>query len=290
MRIAAAAALLCAAAGLGGCGTESPPEVRVFAASSLTDVLTRLAPVYEKETGTKVVLNLAASSTLAHQIVQGAPCDLFLSADEEWVEFTRSRRGGIEDGVLLTNRLVVIVAGPPVTNLISSVGSFHIDRSGSIGGTDAIIEVLSAKGDSANFRVRRIAIGDPEHVPAGRYARRGLESLGLWEECRDRLVPCESVRAAVAMVQRGEADAGIVYRTDAATAGLRAVMSLPILMSDERDGPGAAEFPGVEARVVALMIPGEGGGPGNRFLAWLRGPKATAAFRAAGFGIPGEER
>ena len=286
MRIAGAAALLCAAAGLGACGKESPPEVRVFAASSLTDVLTRLAPVYEKETGTKVVLNLAASSTLAHQIVQGAPCDLFLSADEEWVEFVRSRIGGHDGGVLLTNRLVVVLAGPSAALL---VGRIDIDRSGVIGGGDAIFGALSADGDPAFARIRRIAIGDPEHVPAGRYARRGLESLGLWEECRDRLVSCESVRAALALVQRGEADAGIVYRTDAAVSGLPTVQAYPRIPSEFVPGIDAAEFPGIEARVAALLLDGSDG-PGGRFLVWLRGPHATAAFRAAGFGIPGEER
>ncbi|MCK6479653.1 MAG: molybdate ABC transporter substrate-binding protein [Planctomycetes bacterium] len=289
MRRLAAGILALAALGA-GCGEEGP-EVRVFAASSLTDVLGTLAADFEEETGTRVRLNLASSSTLAKQIVEGARCDLFLSADEEWAAFVRreERAGTGAAEVLLANRMVVVLADP-------SLHPYYLggDLDEARWGDESLRRALTAPG------IRRIAVGDPEHVPAGRYARKGLEALGIWDACRDRLVPCESVRAALALVKRGEADAGIVYRTDALASGLPVVVNGVLDYSEfvSAATPQALhgqalhgqELPGVEARVLAVPCSGVTGSPGALFLSFLRTDRATAVFTKAGFLVPGRSR
>jgi len=281
VRFPAAAAL--ALAGLaGGCGKPAGPEVRVFAASSLTDVLGALAPLYEGETGTKVVLDVASSSTLARQIVEGAPCDLFLSADEEWADYVeRDGWGNMADKEpFLTNGLVLVLADGVDGDPWDTPRGLEPPAAA---GDEAIRRALAPGPRALGREVKRIAVGDPAHVPAGRYARRGLENLGIWEECRGRLIPCDSVRSALALVLSGEADAGIVYRSDAlAAASVHAVPPNPFPEA------GTAPLPGVEARYMSVTFLKSEDGP--RFLAWLREPARKAVFRAAGFGIPGEDR
>ena len=175
-----------------GPGASPPDRVRVSAAVSLTGPLERVAGAFQRDTGTAVELNLAGSITLAAQILAGAPVDLFISADERQMD--RVAAEALIDGntgvVLLSNRLAVVVpAGAP-----------------------------TPPGDAGALRApgfRRIAIGDPAGVPAGVYTRSYLASLGLWDALAPRVVPTRSVRAALAVVEAGDADAGIVYQTDA---------------------------------------------------------------------------
>jgi molybdate transport system substrate-binding protein len=166
-------------------------EVTVFAAASLAEALEEAARGYEQASGNKVVLNVGGSNDLARQIVAGAAADLFFSADRAQMDVVE--KAGLvraADRVeLLSNVLVVVVPAASPTR-------------------------IAAPRDLTGLR--RLALADPEAVPAGVYARSYLESLGLWAALKDRVVPTLNVRAAMAAVESGNADAGIVYRTDAA--------------------------------------------------------------------------
>ncbi|HKO56869.1 MAG TPA: molybdate ABC transporter substrate-binding protein [Thermoanaerobaculia bacterium] len=220
------AVLLCAATARGA-------ELRVSAAASLTDVLRELGAAYERRTGTEVVFNFGASSTLATQIVHGAPADVFVSADERQMDrvATMTRRK------LLSNVLVVVVPA----------GS-RVDW----------------------MKARRIAIANPQTVPAGVYAKQWLTSRGLWTKLAPRMIPTDNVRAALAAVEAGHADAGIVYRTDAKISP-RVRIALVV-----EDGP-AISYPGAVLKGAAS--PKEAA----RFLDFLASPAAKAVFRRHGF-------
>lgn len=173
------------------CSPVRADELTVFAAASLTDALKEVAQGFEASTGHTVLFNLGGSNDLARQIKAGAPADVFFSADKaqmdglEQAGFVRAR-----DRVdVLSNVLVAVVP------MSSTAG-------------------LSRPGDLRS--VKRLALADPQAVPAGVYARQWLESVGLWDELADRVVPALNVRAALSAVESEHADAGIVYRTDAA--------------------------------------------------------------------------
>jgi molybdate transport system substrate-binding protein len=167
-------------------------EVEVFAAASLTDALNEIATDYEKETGNKIIFNFAASSTLDMQIKAGAPADIFFSADEAKMD-DLARQGLIVMETrkdLLSNSLVVV--GPA--------------------GNSAAWTSAAPLADS---KIQKIALGQPQSVPAGIYAKAYLQQIGLWDQVAARVIPMENVRAALAAVETGNADAGIVYKTDA---------------------------------------------------------------------------
>jgi molybdate transport system substrate-binding protein len=172
-------------------GPATGDELVVYAAASLTDALKEVAQVFERSTGHKVVFNLGGSNDLARQIKAGAPADVFFSADK--VQMDGLEAAGLvraRDRVdVLSNVLVVVV---PATSTAR----------------------LTGPGDLP--AVSRLALADPQAVPAGVYARTWLESVGLWGKLKDKLVPTLNVRAALAAVESENADAGIVYRTDAA--------------------------------------------------------------------------
>lgn len=187
---------------------EQKQELLVFAAASLTDVLGELSKRFERRGGVPVKLSFAASSVLARQIEAGGKADVFISADQEWMDYlqqrdlvdARSRRD------LVGNRLVLIAPA------------------------DSKVELRIAPGFplTAALRGGRLSTGDPGTVPVGRYARAALVSLGLWDELRDRLVPADNVRSALMFVSRGEAPLGIVYETDARVdSGVRIVDTFP---------------------------------------------------------------
>ena len=232
--------------------TRQPEQLLISAAISLSDVLDELERVFEAAGAIRVDINLAGSNTLARQIVAGAPVDLFVSANE--AEMQRVERAArVREGsrtILLSNQLVVVSPD---------------DRRGR----------LRSVGDLLGPAVQRIALGDPAAVPAGVYARRYLESLGLWDELAGKVVPTRSVRAALAAVEAGNADAAFVYRTDATTARRAAVaFEIPI-----RDAP--------EIRYLAAIIE-DGPNPtaAVEFLRFLRSAAARAVFERAGFIVP----
>ena len=169
--------------------------VTVFAAASLTDALGKIGQAYEAAGNGHVVFNFAASSLLARQIGSSAGTDMFISADTDWMDYL-DNRGLIAHATrvnLLGNHLALIA--PADSNVTVTIAP-HFDLAGALGGG-------------------RLALADPDSVPAGKYARAALTSLGVWDGVSGHLAPAENVRAALAYVARGEAPLGIVYTTDA---------------------------------------------------------------------------
>jgi molybdate transport system substrate-binding protein len=167
-------------------------EITVFAAASLTDSLKEIAADYEKSSGDKVTFNLGASSTLARQIDAGAPADIFFSADEAQMDGL-AKQGLIDASTRksrLGNSLVVVIPG------------------------DSTLQIQSA-GDLTNAAVKQIALADPKAVPAGVYAKAWLTRQQLWPAIEPKVVPTENVRAALAAVESGNVELGVVYKTDA---------------------------------------------------------------------------
>ncbi|MHC4948071.1 MAG: molybdate ABC transporter substrate-binding protein [Planctomycetota bacterium] len=256
VRIAAPGALaavaLAAVAGA-GCGSgDETPTITVLAATSATDVVTEAARAFEARTGTRVVLSFAASSTLARQIEQGAPADVFLSASAEWME-EADRRGLLEPGstrAVASNRLVLVAPrGQPIEVSFNSGHDFARAFEGSL------------------------ALGDPTHVPAGIYARQALESYGWWADVADRVLPASDVRHALRLVALGEAGAAIVYATDvAATDAVTVIAEFP------KTSHGPITYP------VGLC---RGAGPeARRFIDFLAGAEARAIFARHSFAPP----
>jgi len=169
----------------------------VLAAASLQEAMTDAADVWARQ-HEKPVLSFAGSSALARQIEAGAPADLFVSADEEWMDYV-ARKGLIRAGTrapFLSNRLVLIApAGSRATLTIGR--GFPLARALGTG---------------------RLAMADPDAVPAGKYGAAALTSLGVWDRVKGKVARAENVRAALALVERGEAPFGIVYATDAAAS------------------------------------------------------------------------
>ena len=230
----------------GSTGGEGAP-VMVSAAVSLTDVLERLARTYEKQMGTRVILNFGASNVLARQIATGARVDLFVSADSAQMDLLSEHIDRASRVDLLSNQLAIAVPD---------------DRSRQFG---------SAR-ELADPAIRRIAVGDPAAVPAGVYAKAYLEQLGIWNVIAPKVVPSGSVRLALAAVENGAADAAIVYKTDVATARrARAAFVVP-----SAEGPRIV-YP------AAVVRDGLNPAGARRLLAFLRRTEATEAFERAGF-------
>jgi molybdate transport system substrate-binding protein len=180
----------------------------VFAAANLKDVLDEVNAAYQQEKDQQTTTSYAASSTLAKQIEAGAPADIFISADLDWIDYL-AKRNLIKPETranLLGNRLVLIA---PVNSPLKLA----------IGPNFPLAQAL---GNG------RLAIADPNAVPAGRYGKAALETLGVWSSVADKLAPAENVRATLALVSRGETSLGIVYQTDAASdKGVKIVVSFP---------------------------------------------------------------
>jgi molybdate transport system substrate-binding protein len=231
------------------CGRLAASEITVFAAASLSDALREIAGTYKKTTGDIVRLNLGASSVLARQIKEGAPADLFFSADE--AKMNDLAKAGLIDPAtrrnLLSNSLVIVVAA------------------------DSDLKLAAAQ-DLANAAVRRLALAEPETVPAGIYAREYLQKQGLWEAVAGKTVPTENVRAVLAAVESGNVDAGIVYKTDGLSSKkIRITYEVP------RDEGPRISYP--------LAVIKGGGNPrgASRLLAWLTSPAGKSVFAKYGF-------
>jgi molybdate transport system substrate-binding protein len=191
-------ALALTAAGRAGAGEE----LTVFAASSLTDALAEVARDFEKTTGHAVVFNLGGSNDLARQIKAGAPADVFFSADKAQMDGLQA------EGLVRSSDRVDVLSNVLVIVVPTASGAR-----------------LRAPRDLR--RVRRLALADPQAVPAGVYARAWLESVGLWDALADRVIPTLNVRAALAAVESEAVDAGIVYRTDVTTSS-RAMVAFSV--------------------------------------------------------------
>jgi len=200
---------------------QKKPELLVFAAASLTNVLGELSTAWTGSSGVQVKISFAASSVLARQVEAGGKADVFISADQEWMDYLQ-QRGLIQKPTrrnLVGNRLVLIAPA------------------------DSKVELKIGPGFplAAALGKRRLATGDPDTVPVGRYARSALVSLGLWDEIQDRLVRADNVRSAMMFVARGETPLGIVYTTDALVdSKVRIVDTFPANTHAPITYPGAA--------------------------------------------------
>jgi molybdate transport system substrate-binding protein len=228
--------------------------VTVLAAASLTNAYEAIGKAYRTKTGATVRFSFAASSTLARQIEAGAPASVFASADTQWMDWAEQRRLIVPGSrrTDLGNALVLVTAGDRDVRVELRPG---FDLAALLGPTG------------------RLATGDPAHVPVGRYAEEALRKLGVWSTASARLVRADSVRAALALVERGEAPAGIVYATDAAIGGkVRVAATFPA------DTHAPIVYP------VALVARGETPAA-RRFHEFLASDAAAAIARSFGFVI-----
>lgn len=226
--------------------------VTVFAAASLKTALDDIAAAYQKQSAGSVTSSYAASSALAKQIESGAPADIFISADVEWMEYLKKKSliEAASDKALLGNSLVLIA---PADSSISLTIAKNFELAGAL-------------GDG------RLAVAGVTAVPAGRYAKAALESLGVWDSVSAKLAESENVRAALALVARGEAPLGIVYLTDAkAEPKVKIIATFP-----EETHPPVV----YEAGIVKDSTNAEGAA---RFIKYLAGPEAKARFAKEGF-------
>ena len=227
-------------------------DLVVFAAASMTDALKDIAPLWEAAGGAPLKFSFAASSTLARQLEQGAPANLFISADLQWMDWadqrhliaTATRRN------LLGNTMVMVMPKDSVKP-VSITPELDINA------------LLGPDG--------RIATGDPASVPVGIYARQAFTKLGLWEKVQPRIAGAESVRAALLLVERHEAPVGVVYATDAAIApGVAVAGSFP-----------ADSHPPI---IYPFAVTTAGDTPeARKLLDFLSGPQARAVFAKRGF-------
>ena len=227
--------------------TAQPPGLVVSVAASMHDALAEIAGLYRAATGVAVALNTGGSNTLARQIVEGARVGVFISADDIQMNVVE-KAGRIVAGTrtrLLTNELAIIVPADAPQSL--------------------------TMGQLFEGRIKRLAMGEPNAVPAGVYARRFLERHNAWARVQSKVVPFPTVRAVLAAVEAGRVDAGVVYRTDAMTARVHVIGR-------------AADLDIVQP---AAVIAGPDEAEGRRFLEFLKGPQARAVFATRGFGVYG---
>ncbi|NVK34223.1 MAG: molybdate ABC transporter substrate-binding protein [Rhodobacteraceae bacterium] len=191
----AVSVVLASLAGVSLGPAQAQDKITVFAAASMTDAISEIAELYQETTNTKVVLVFAGSGTLARQVESGAPADIFISADEAWMTYAQDR-GAIQPETvrfIAANQLVLVGPASSATQVDLKVDSI-LDKIGPL----------------------RLAMADPDTVPAGRYGKQALEGLGLWQPLARKLAPMENVRVALAAVARGDTPLGIVYASDAA--------------------------------------------------------------------------
>jgi molybdate transport system substrate-binding protein len=234
--------------------TARAQEVTVFAAASLTDAMKDISTKWAAAGHKPLVLSFGASSTLAKQIEQGAPANVFASADEKWMAFLADKQLIAADTRkdLLGNDLVLVVAADKPQHVT-------INKSFDLMG------LLGANG--------RLATGDPAHVPVGIYAEQALKKLGMWDSVSPKLARTDDVRAALLLVERGEAPAGIVYATDAAVS--KSVMIAGTFPADSHDPvsyPFAVTKSGDNAEARALLT-------------FLSGATGRAVFSQRGFKV-----
>jgi molybdate transport system substrate-binding protein len=251
-------ALACVAAVAPAAGAQQQPAtLTVFAAASLTDAM-RALEVEWRAAGAQnppLRLSFAASSTLARQIEQGAPATLFMSADEAWMNYLAER-----------NLIAPETRSSPLGNSLVLIAPKDHANPVALSRTTDLVALLGPNG--------RLATGDPAHVPVGRYAQAALEWMGQWQAIAPRLARADNVRAALLLVERGEAPYGIVYSTDAAASqAVRVVGTFPA----ESHPPVSYPF--------ALTRRGAEEPHARELLAFLTGPGAESTWRRFGFTI-----
>lgn len=230
---------------------QSPEQVIVFAAASTTNAITKIGALFSRETNYLIIPSFASSSTLAKQIDNGAPANVYISANPKWMTFLDDR-GVIEKTSrcdLLGNRILFIA--PKGSDLKMDIHpGFHLPA------------ILSTE---------KIAMGDPDHVPAGIYAKQALTFLGAWDEIAPKIVRAKDVRTALVFVERGEAPLGIVYATDAAMTDKVQVVGI---FPEDSHPPITYQ---------AAMVKENKTQAARSFLAFLKSPGAKAIFQSYGF-------
>jgi molybdate transport system substrate-binding protein len=228
-------------------------RITVFAAASLKNALDAVAGEWKAASGNEAVISYAASSALAKQIEQGAPADLFVSADLDWMAYLSDKNLTKKDTEvrLLGNRIVLVAPKDSKAEANLAAG---FDLAGLLGNG-------------------RLAMANVDSVPAGKYGKASLEALGMWESVKDRLAQAENVRAALALVSTGEAPLGIVYQTDAAAdPKVRIVAAFP------EDSHPPIIYP-------AAVLTGSSKASSADFLAFMQSAKARGLFEAQGFTV-----
>lgn len=250
-------AVLAVLLAVGVTGSARAADLLVFAAASTTNAIQEVNSLFRKSSGKSAVASFGSSGTLARQIENGAPAHIFISAHLDWI-------GHLE-------RLKVIVPVGGRALFANSLALIEPGRSGA--------PLVLKKGLSIRERLGdgRLAIADPAHTPAGRYARATLKALALWRDLASRTIRTRDVRAALALVERGEAPLGIVYTTDAAIS--RKVRMVAVF-------PPKLHPP---IRYYAAIVQETDSPLARRYLAFLRTPPARAVFRRIGFDVDGPE-
>lgn len=227
--------------------------VTIFAAASLKNALDDISQRWVAGGHPKPVISYAASGPLAKQIEAGAPADLFISADLDWMDYVQTKHliDPPSRVTLLGNKLVLVVPKAATATIALKPGA---DFAGFIG-------------------TGRLAIGQPQSVPAGKYAEAALTKLGLWDQVKDKLAPADSVRSALFLVARGEVTAGIVYQTDAASEP-----SVKIIATFPADSHPPILYP-------AARIAASSNGDAAAFLTFLQSDAAQPAFEKQGFDV-----
>jgi len=226
--------------------------VVVFAAASTTNALNEIKARFTKDSGVAVQTSYAASSTLAQQVVHGAEADLFLSADTKWADYLDKQEQVVRRQDLLGNRLVIVV---PANTKVE----------------------VKKPDDLLAAGIEHLALGEPQSVPAGIYAKQALTKLGLWERLKGKVVSAEDVRHALTYVETGSAEAGIVYATDAAISKkVKVVAEIPEKLT------GPVRYP------LVLLKHGEGSAAAQSFYRYLSSPAAAKVFQKYGFTVLNE--
>jgi molybdate transport system substrate-binding protein len=247
-------AVLALGTGAGPASAQSKDPL-VFAAASVKNALDELAVQWQRQTGKKVVISYAASNTLIKQIEQGAPADLFISADLDWMDYGQQHNliNGETRSNLLGNRIVLVA--PKDSTLTLNITP-RFDLAGALKGG-------------------RLAMANVDAVPAGKYGKAALEKLSVWDSVKDKIAQADNVRAALLLVSRGEAPVGIVYQTDAAAdptvkiigtfpEDLHPPITYPVALTKTTTNPDA-----------------------QAFLTYIRSPAAKPAFERQGFTVMG---
>lgn len=237
-----------------GSGHAASDAVTVFAAASTTNAVTEIGAIFTSRNQERFLPSFASSSTLAKQIENGAPADIYISANVKWMKYLDEKQL-IEKGTridLLSNRIVLIVPADSSVKQVSIAPGF---------------DLLGLIGDG------RLSMGDPDHVPAGIYGKQAMEKLGVWSSVEKRVARSKDVRAALALVERGEAPVGEVYATDAAISNkVRVVGIFP-----ETSHPPII-YP-------VAIVAGKRSPAAERFMELLRSPEARAIFEKYGFTV-----
>jgi len=229
--------------------TEACDSILVFAAASTTNAVDEVRQRFTRESGIPVQTSYAASSTLAQQIVQGAEADLFISANTRWADFLAAKGLVARQRNLLANRLVVVLPA------------------------DSKLEVRKPE-DLLLPGIEHLALGDPQTVPAGEYAKAALTRLGLWERIEGKAVPGLDVRHALTYVETGAAEAGIVYATDAAISQkVKVAATIPASLTEPIRYP------------IVLLNHGAGNPGAERLYVYLASAEAAKVFRKHGYAI-----